>query len=185
MLESMLFHRVSRSRRLICLIAALVAHSRLLVIGYAHPKLKCRVSLMLRCETRRSFPCFIYEKLMICISNEDQLLSSSGNAFTKRSGRPTNRRLLAHLSPRLGILNNIPFAIPFETRVEIFRQFVCKDLITVAGSTSRFARSVLSSRSRVTVRRGHVAEDGFDKLGSVNLKGLVEIQFIDQFGNPE
>jgi ubiquitin-protein ligase E3 C len=35
------------------------------------------------------------------------------------------------------------------------------------------------------VRRGHVAEDGFDKLGDANLKHPIEITFIDQFGEKE
>ncbi|KAL5519890.1 hypothetical protein ACEPAG_1550 [Sanghuangporus baumii] len=117
--------------------------------------------------------------------SEDQSLSSSGTAFSYRGGRAANRWLLAHLSPRLGVLNNIPFAIPFETRVEIFRQFVRNDMIAFAGSTSRYERASLASRARVSVRRGHVAQDGFDKLGNVNLKGLIEIQFINQYGEVE
>jgi len=37
----------------------------------------------------------------------------------------------------------------------------------------------------VHVRRGNVAEDGFDKLGDVDLKKPIEITFIDQFGQEE
>lgn len=33
----------------------------------------------------------------------------------------------AAVSPRLGVLNYIPFVLPFEDRVEIFRQFVATD----------------------------------------------------------
>ncbi|EJC97865.1 HECT-domain-containing protein [Fomitiporia mediterranea MF3/22] len=117
--------------------------------------------------------------------SEDQTLSASGNTFSHRGGRATNKRLLTHLSPRLGILNNIPFAIPFETRVEIFRTFVRADMIAFAGSTSRYERAHMASRARVVVHRGNVAADGFDKLANMNLKGLIEIQFVDQFGNTE
>jgi hypothetical protein len=35
------------------------------------------------------------------------------------------------------------------------------------------------------VRRGMIAEDGFDKLAEVNLKAPIEIIFIDQFGQEE
>ncbi len=35
------------------------------------------------------------------------------------------------------------------------------------------------------IRRGHVAEDGFDKLGEADLRKPVEIQFIDQWGQQE
>lgn len=40
-------------------------------------------------------------------------------------------------------------------------------------------------RTRVSVRRGNVAQDGFDKLSEVNLKSSIEITFIDQWGEPE
>ena len=39
--------------------------------------------------------------------------------------------------------------------------------------------------SRAVVRRGHVATDGFDKLANANLKGVIEITFIDSFGQEE
>ncbi len=41
------------------------------------------------------------------------------------------------------------------------------------------------SRTHATVRRGHVAVDGFDKLGEANPKRPIGIAFIDQFGEEE
>ena len=35
------------------------------------------------------------------------------------------------------------------------------------------------------IRRGHVAEDGFDKLGEADLRKPIEIMFIDQWGQQE
>lgn len=35
------------------------------------------------------------------------------------------------------------------------------------------------------VRRGNVAQDGFDRLSEADLKLPIEITFIDQFGQPE
>lgn len=69
--------------------------------------------------------------------------------------------------------------------MEIFREFIRNDMIATVGSTFRHDPSMFGSRARVSVRRGHVAQDGFDKLGNVNLKGLIEIQFIDKFGQVE
>jgi ubiquitin-protein ligase E3 C len=83
------------------------------------------------------------------------------------------------MSPRLGVLNNIPFAIPFEVRVSIFRHFVANDMIT-SGRSDRRGR-----RTRVSVRRGSVAQDGFDRLEGADLKAPIEITFIDQFGQEE
>ena len=101
--------------------------------------------------------------------------------FVRPNGaRPFSRRTIADLSPRLGVLNNIPFAIPFEARVNIFRAFIRNDKHSIGADTRSFFR-----RTRATVRRGHVAEDGFDKLGDADLKHPIEITFIDQFGEKE
>ena len=105
---------------------------------------------------------------------------------------------MAYLSPRLGILNNIPFAIPFDVRVAIFRHFIVNDIASRETVTTAAPLSISndplvalnalhhgSHRTQVTVRRGKVAEDGFDRLADVDLKLPVEISFIDQFGVPE
>lgn len=96
-----------------------------------------------------------------------------------QSLRTLGKRQLASLSPRLGVLNNIPFAIPFEVRVKIFRHFVFND--------KRKSRDVspFLERTRAEIRRGHVASDGFDKLSNADLKGRLEISFIDAFGEHE
>jgi len=41
------------------------------------------------------------------------------------------------------------------------------------------------TKERVRVRRGRVAQDGFDRLGEVDLKRPVEITFEDVWGNEE
>lgn len=64
--------------------------------------------------------------------------------------RASRKRYLEAVAPRLEILQNMPFLIPFETRVEVFRQFVsldqvCQDypitvecvLMMTAGKTTR------------------------------------------------
>ncbi|KZO97211.1 HECT-domain-containing protein [Calocera viscosa TUFC12733] len=90
---------------------------------------------------------------------------------------------MARLSPRLGVLNNLPFAIPFEVRVGIFRQFVRND-IQSQGLYDGFMRR---PRHGVEVRRDHIAEDGYDGLNGLGpaLKGPVAITFRDQWGNIE
>ncbi|KAG1780772.1 HECT-domain-containing protein [Suillus placidus] len=102
---------------------------------------------------------------------EEQQLdeSSAPRALTKRQ--------LSHFSPRLGVLNNIPFAIQFETRVLIFRRFVEND----KWNRNRDARG----RIDVSIRRGHIAQDGYDRLAEADLRAPIAITFIDQFGEPE
>lgn len=75
----------------------------------------------------------------------------------------------------------MPFSIPFEVRVEIYRHFVANDMMS-RGGVDRYSRR---GRTRIVVRRDKIAQDGFDKLQDVDLKSPLEIVFIDQFGNEE
>lgn len=121
---------------------------------------------------------------------EEKELTSDSNAEVVVSGtrvRPTHSlsaRQLAYLSPRLGILNNIPFAIPFPIRVSIFRRFILNDA-TTRGTSDRYSFEAMRHRTRAHIRRSSVAQDGFDKLAAVDLKGPIEITFVDQFGQEE
>lgn len=97
--------------------------------------------------------------------------------------RASSRRQLAYfprLSPRLGVLNNIPFAIPFETRVLIFRRFVQSDIMN--RGLDHFSRR---GRMDVSIRRNSIAQDGYDRLSDVDIRAPISITFIDQFGEPE
>ena len=84
-----------------------------------------------------------------------------------------SKRQLAYLSPRLGVLNNIPFAVPFDVRVGIFRRFVVNDM--GARGLSPWRRGGRLGTTRATVRRTHIAQDGFDKLGEADLRQNVGI----------
>ncbi|CAG8528220.1 16186_t:CDS:10, partial [Cetraspora pellucida] len=84
------------------------------------------------------------------------------------------------VSPRLGVLHNIPFVIPFDERVKIFRQFIRND-------RERHIHAIFEPRTRVTIHRSKIFEDGFDQLNAMGarLKNPVAIQFIDEFGIQE
>ncbi|KXN82656.1 hypothetical protein AN958_02333 [Leucoagaricus sp. SymC.cos] len=121
------------------------------------------------------------------ILDDRQMLSESGIRT-----RQLTKFQLAQISPRLGILNNIPFAIPFETRVRIFREFVYNDMVahganmeSLSGSMPSRAAMQFLNKTRVQVRREMVAQDGFDRLAEADLKQPIEITFIDQFGQEE
>ncbi|KAH9948904.1 HECT-domain-containing protein [Amylocystis lapponica] len=94
--------------------------------------------------------------------------------------RPLSKRQVSYMSPRLGVLNNIPFAIPFEVRVSIFRHFVANDM--VSRGVDVYGRR---AQNRITVRRGMIAQDGFDRLQEADLKAPIAITFVDQFGQEE
>ncbi|BGP43638.1 ubiquitin-protein ligase (E3) [Rhodotorula kratochvilovae] len=96
-----------------------------------------------------------------------------------------SKRRLALVSPRLGVLQNVPFVIPFETRVAIFRQFVASDFARLGlGDAGSFGAR---SRHRAVVRRTHLAEDAFKQLNGLGaeLKKRVEIAFVDEHGIEE
>lgn len=92
-----------------------------------------------------------------------------------------SRRQLSIISPRLGLLNSLPFIIPFETRVSIFRHFIAADYARLPRTDPM--REFMGGRQVLNVRRGHVAEDGFklNNLGGEGLKRRLAIQFYDQF----
>jgi ubiquitin-protein ligase E3 C len=106
-------------------------------------------------------------------------------------------RETAAFGPRLAVLHHIPFAVPFEVRVAVFRGWVWQDMRVQAGGGDaadavnprarwqRMFRDSERGRTDVTVRRGHIAQDGFDRLGDADLKGRIKITFIDEWGNEE
>ncbi|KAG9045954.1 hypothetical protein FS837_005354 [Tulasnella sp. UAMH 9824] len=101
----------------------------------------------------------------------------------RTSDRTLSKRQMAYISPRLGVLNNIPFAIPFNVRVEIFRDFVANDMARVDAPGPDGG----AVGYHCTIRRDHIAKDGYDTLNGLGpkLKRRIRITFIDQFGNEE
>lgn len=91
-----------------------------------------------------------------------------------RQRQKYSKRQMASISPRLGLLNNLPMAVPFTTRLKIFRNFIFMDKDRSGVYETR--------RIKAKIRREHLAEDGFDQLSEVGvaLKGELYIQFYDQ-----
>lgn len=118
--------------------------------------------------------------------------------FHKKEQR---KRVLAAVGPKLEILRNMPFIIPFDVRVKIFRKLVTIDkfrrrhgaveadqwrLRVVAELRERGARERLR-RHHAKVRRGKVFEDAFEQFYELHegLKEPIQITFVDQFDIPE
>ncbi|PNS16615.1 hypothetical protein CAC42_4579 [Sphaceloma murrayae] len=111
--------------------------------------------------------------------------------------KASRKRYLESVTPRLEILQNMPFLIPFDVRVQIFREFVRLDQIKrrsgfvdpdiwrqslVMGHTRRDAERELN-RHHAKVRRKHEFQDAMDQffeLGSA-LKEPIQITFVDEF----
>lgn len=106
-------------------------------IGSSLHKSTCNPSSRRQCRFLPTLPFFPSSNKPIAFSSnrvEEQDISSpsqpTSTALPSHS-RPLSKRQMAYLSPRLGVLNNIPFAIPFEVRVSIFRHFVENDRRTL------------------------------------------------------
>lgn len=137
-------------------------------------------------------------------------LQRSRNArleLLRKQQRLANKeRMLAAIGPKLEILRKMPFVIPFETRVQIFRQFVSLDKHRRRGGhidPDRWRLWVMSqtadpfdprarsnqtlARHEAKVKRGQVFHDAmkeFYQLGD-GLKEPIQITFVDQFDTVE
>lgn len=114
----------------------------------------------------------------------------------RRQQRKTSRRKqLESVAPRLEILQNMPFFIPFATRVQIFRQFVALDQHRRRGTSDpdmwRFAQMNSGagdiSKHRAKVRREHIFEDAYAQFYDLGegLKEPIQIRFVDKFDTIE
>ena len=121
--------------------------------------------------------------------------------------KASRRKLLESVTPRLEILQNMPFFIPFVTRVEIFREFVYVDQMrrrngfidadqwrmSVVHGASRFSERGRDqahedlSKHHAKVRREHTFEDAFAKFYELgeSFKEPIQITFVDQFDTEE
>ncbi|KAK2836836.1 hypothetical protein FQN49_006677 [Arthroderma sp. PD_2] len=151
---------------------------------------------------------------------EDALQSSLGLVGTSREQnlrrmeilrrrqlQASRRKELEAVAPRLEILRNMPFSIPFTTRVQIFREFIYRDQIRrrkgyvdpdawrlsiFQGATGlsedgqSMGRDILS-KHHADIRRANLFEDAFEQfypLGEA-FKEPIQITFIDQFDTVE
>ncbi|KAJ5803417.1 uncharacterized protein N7503_005867 [Penicillium pulvis] len=146
-------------------------------------------------------------------SNEPSGLAGTGRAqqtirieaLRRNQQRAVRGRILAAIAPRLEILRNMPFFIPFTTRVQIFREFIYHDQhrrrngfvepdawrVSVAqmamiNGHQQGVQDVLA-RHQAEIRREHIFDDAlgqFYQLGD-GLKEPIQISFIDRFGSME
>ncbi|PYH93885.1 IQ and HECT domain protein [Aspergillus ellipticus CBS 707.79] len=128
-------------------------------------------------------------------------------ALRRRQQQATRRKQLEAVAPRLEILRNMPFFIPFPTRVQIFREFIYRDQIrrrqgfidpdawrmSVAQASmgrmieGRPAVQDILSRHHANIRRESVFGDAFDEFYELGegLKEPIQITFIDKFNTAE
>ena len=113
----------------------------------------------------------------------------------ERQQQIARKRDLDLIAPRLEILQNMPFFIPFATRVQIFRQFVRNEQRERRGFEDpddwRFAMMQAHtqdiSKHKATVHRESIFDDAFEQFYSLkqDLKEPIQIKFVDKFGTEE
>lgn len=133
--------------------------------------------------------------------------SRQAERLERQQQQARKKRQLESLAPRLEILRNLPFFIPFETRVQIFREFIHLDQMRrrdgaidpdqwrMSVATTTQGRGLdgrprgldIISRHHAEIHRESVFEDAYNafyELGE-GLKEPIQITFIDKFGSPE
>ena len=125
-------------------------------------------------------------------------------AMRDRQQKAARGKALALIAPRLEILRNMPFFIPFATRVQIFRQFIFRDQqrrrrgfvdpeswrLSVAQNSlisGPVSGADILARHHADIRRESVFDDAFSQFYALGdgLKEPIQISFIDQFGAME
>eukprot|EP00833_Pecoramyces_ruminatium_P010365 jgi/Orpsp1_1/1184397/evm.model.c7180000089353.2 len=83
---------------------------------------------------------------------------------------------------RILILKHIPFVIPFEVRVNMFRAMIDQDKMNRMGPFDW-----VNPVTRATIRRDRIFEDGYAQLNSLgrSLRQKIQISFINEQGLPE
>jgi ubiquitin-protein ligase E3 C len=124
-------------------------------------------------------------------SEEDGRDEEEISALPTRRGIRAETRLYKRVvgktnfaTPRLNILRNVPFFIPFETRVEIFRGFIKRD-----RERNAITRHIFEDNEGPTpITREEILDDAFVNLGGLSQrqwKSPFHIQLVDKFGLPE
>ena len=114
----------------------------------------------------------------------------------RQQQKASRKKYLQSVTPRLEILQNMPFFIPFATRVQIFRQFVALDQIRRRGTSDpdewRFAlmnspTPAAINRHRAKVRRENIFDDAYAQFYDLGegLKEPIQIRFVDKFDTVE
>ena len=126
------------------------------------------------------------------VQSEEEEKEDEGAAPIRRTGIRAQTRLYKRVvgkanfaTPRLNILRNVPFFIPFETRVEIFRGFIDRDRDRNGSNRVFFDPE---AAPQTPIERTNILADAFESLGGMSRKGWkssFHIQLVDQFGLPE
>ncbi|RKK80022.1 hypothetical protein BFJ69_g4542 [Fusarium oxysporum] len=100
--------------------------------------------------------------------------------------RGQRERRLAEMKPKLEILKHMPFAVPFETRVQIFRHFIQLDRQQRGDNSQSFFAGPYA-KHHAQISRNSLFDDAYKQFYEIGegLKDPIQITFVDQFGTAE
>lgn len=142
---------------------------------------------------------YFYEDAASFATHAGQRLSRHARMERLKSQqiRLQRERRLAEMGPKLEILKHMPFVVPFETRVQILRQFIYLDRARREGDIPFYMvpapphflpRSSARYRHHTAkIKRGQLFEDAFEQFYGIGdgLKDGIQITFVDKFDTPE
>ncbi|KAF3939782.1 hypothetical protein ABW19_dt0200050 [Dactylella cylindrospora] len=129
--------------------------------------------------------------------SEEASFSGHREISNRSREKDARRNYLAAITPRLEILQNLPFLIPFKTRVKIFRNFIHLDQVRRGTQDSELwrlnqATNFLDHNGRKpkhhgVIRRDRIFEDAYDSFYTLGegFKEPIQITFVDSFGAEE
>ncbi|KAK6522492.1 hypothetical protein TWF281_001938 [Arthrobotrys megalospora] len=123
--------------------------------------------------------------------------ASRDKHVNRRHEKASRHNYLATITPRLGVIQNLPFLIPFRTRVSIFRDFVRLDQarrgtgdreLWRLNQTNHFLdQPGGKAKHHGIIHRDRVFEDAYDEFYTLGdgFKEPIQITFVDSFGSEE
>ncbi|KAK6340486.1 hypothetical protein TWF730_002236 [Orbilia blumenaviensis] len=127
-----------------------------------------------------------------------QATFESGNKCpNRRRDKSSRRNYMAAITPRLGVIQNLPFLIPFRTRVSIFRDFIRldqarrgtgdRDLWRLNQANALQDQPSWKAKHHGIIHRNRVFDDAYDEFYALGdgFKEPIQITFIDSFGAEE
>ncbi|KAF3271007.1 hypothetical protein TWF970_010638 [Orbilia oligospora] len=127
--------------------------------------------------------------------------TSANSNIARRPNRRHERTLrdnyLAAITPRLGVIQNLPFFLPFRTRVSIFRDFIKldqarrgtgdRDLWRLSQANPFQDQPGTKSKHHGIIHRDRMFEDAYDEFYALgeSFKEPIQITFVDSFGAEE
>ncbi|KAK9238898.1 hypothetical protein V1525DRAFT_399815 [Lipomyces kononenkoae] len=123
-----------------------------------------------------------FEQNMLEISDDtsESEFEVPETGFSSSSAR-LDLRAKMMVTPRIEILQKIPFILPFQSRVEIFDRSLDHDRAKHGLDRDYELRW---RRHKAEIRRSHMLEDAFNQLNGLRseLKSLIGITFVNDFG---